>query len=254
MNWKGFIAVMRPQSKDRWTCSMKIVFLISMVLLIGGSQVYQGAEAEAAANVAASAAQDSCAVELAAADTLALRQSIRVEKPLQHTDSVADTLQSRKDEGKPPRLPRMVKTGDYLLIYKSRFTLEHYRDGVLLATYPVAVGENPKDKARVGDHATPEGHFNVSYITDSRNWKHDFGDGKGPVKGAYGPYFISLYTSAQGTFSGNSWRDIGIHGTHNPASIGTNASEGCIRMYNEDIPKLKAELQGKKNVPVDILP
>jgi lipoprotein-anchoring transpeptidase ErfK/SrfK len=27
----------------------------------------------------------------------------------------------------------------------------------------------------------------------------------------------------------------GIHGTNNPASIGTFASHGCVRMYNEDV-------------------
>jgi len=30
----------------------------------------------------------------------------------------------------------------------------------------------------------------------------------------------------------------GIHGTNNPASIGTAASNGCIRMYNEDVNEL----------------
>ena len=32
---------------------------------------------------------------------------------------------------------------------------------------------------------------------------------------------------------------IGIHGTHDPASIGTCASEGCIRLQNENLKKLK---------------
>ncbi|NHN28296.1 L,D-transpeptidase [Paenibacillus agricola] len=27
----------------------------------------------------------------------------------------------------------------------------------------------------------------------------------------------------------------GIHGTNNPASIGTLASHGCVRMYNQDV-------------------
>lgn len=30
----------------------------------------------------------------------------------------------------------------------------------------------------------------------------------------------------------------GIHGTNNPASIGTQASLGCVRMYNEDVLEL----------------
>lgn len=34
------------------------------------------------------------------------------------------------------------------------------------------------------------------------------------------------------------WGGYGIHGTDNPASIGTAASHGCIRMYNEDVIEL----------------
>ena len=32
---------------------------------------------------------------------------------------------------------------------------------------------------------------------------------------------------------------IGIHGTHDPSSIGTRASEGCIRLNNKDLETLK---------------
>ena len=37
---------------------------------------------------------------------------------------------------------------------------------------------------------------------------------------------------------GLSLRGYGIHGTNNPASIGTAASLGCIRMHNKDIEEL----------------
>lgn len=33
-------------------------------------------------------------------------------------------------------------------------------------------------------------------------------------------------------------RGHGIHGTNNPSSIGTYASHGCVRMYNDDVIKL----------------
>jgi lipoprotein-anchoring transpeptidase ErfK/SrfK len=61
---------------------------------------------------------------------------------------------------------------------------------------------------------------------------HDFGDGKGPVSGAYGPWFIRLETG---------WKGIGIHGTHDPGSTGTRASEGCIRMKNDDLLRIVDE-------------
>ena len=79
---------------------------------------------------------------------------------------------------------------------------------------------------------TPVGTFTVDEIDDASSWPHDFGDGRGEIAGAYGPWFISLDTEA---LSGGAWDGIGIHGTHDPQSIGTDASEGCIRLHNEDL-------------------
>ena len=33
-------------------------------------------------------------------------------------------------------------------------------------------------------------------------------------------------------------KGIGIHGTHLPETVGTRASEGCIRMNNDDLKQL----------------
>jgi lipoprotein-anchoring transpeptidase ErfK/SrfK len=48
------------------------------------------------------------------------------------------------------------------------------------------------------------------------------------------------------------WTGIGIHGTHNPASIGTLATEGCIRLKNEDLQELRRLVD--VGTPVRILP
>ncbi len=159
---------------------------------------------------------------------------------------------------KPPEIDksstaRMIAAGDYILVEKSKHLLHHYRDGNPLASYHVALGKNPADKIKVGDNTTPEGHFTIGFINASHDWTHDFGDGKGEIKGAYGPFFIGIKTDAKGTFSGKTWTGIGIHGTHNPASIGTNASEGCIRLHNNELLKLKAAIEGKTSIPIDII-
>ena len=117
-----------------------------------------------------------------------------------------------------------------MIIDKSGYTLYLYKDGKVKKVYPIAVGLNPGQKQSVGDMTTPTGEFMVEAIYDSSSWTHDFEDGKGEIEAAYGPWFISLLTD---------WTGIGIHGTHSPSSIGTRASEGCIRMYNEDIEELK---------------
>ncbi|MGI6219275.1 MAG: L,D-transpeptidase [Bacteroidaceae bacterium] len=92
------------------------------------------------------------------------------------------------------------------------------------------IGLNKGNKTRSGDKRTPEGTFTISKIQDSKLWTHDFKDGYGPRKGAYGPWFIRLHVPR---FSG-----IGIHGTCFPNSIGTRCSDGCIRLRNEDVSRL----------------
>jgi lipoprotein-anchoring transpeptidase ErfK/SrfK len=121
-----------------------------------------------------------------------------------------------------------------LVVTKSAYTLEVFEGETLIETFPVAIGKNAGDKQAVGDNRTPEGEFSITSIEDSRRWTHDFGDGKGPVKGAYGPWFIRLSTP--------NWKGIGIHGTHDPASVGTAATEGCIRLKNPDLIRLVARI------------
>lgn len=100
-----------------------------------------------------------------------------------------------------------------------------------LFSAPIGVGSNYGNKQKKGDRKTPEGIFKIVKIHDSSKWTHDFKDGYGIRKGAYGPFFFRLKTPR---FSG-----IGIHGTCFPDQIGTRCSEGCIRMNNSDIVKLR---------------
>lgn len=81
-----------------------------------------------------------------------------------------------------------------------------YKSGNIFREYIVATGKP--------ETPTPTGIFEVL------NKEIDPG-------GPYGTRWLGL--SAKG---------YGIHGTNNPASIGTAASNGCIRMYNEDIEAL----------------
>lgn len=111
-----------------------------------------------------------------------------------------------------------------------------------IAAYPMACGKNVGNKQMVGDMKTPEGVFEVQQIQDASGWTHDFNDGKGVIKGAYGPWFIRLKTPGH--------TGIGIHGTHAPESIGTRATEGCIRLHNENVAKLKPQI--KVGMPVII--
>lgn len=109
---------------------------------------------------------------------------------------------------------------------------------------PIACGKNYGQKEKEGDMKTPEGNFTIREINDSSTWKHDFKDGLGMIEGAYGPYFIRLWT--------NPHTGIGIHGTHLPSSIGSRATEGCIRLSNDDLRELIRYIY--VGMPVRILP
>lgn len=114
-----------------------------------------------------------------------------------------------------------------VVVDKSAHRLTVFQGGKKLREFGIAVGKNIGDKRSSGDMRTPEGSFPVEQIHNATHWVHDFGDGNGMIAGAYGPLFIRLQTPP--------WKGIGIHGTHDPDSIGSNATEGCVRMQNEDL-------------------
>ena len=152
-------------------------------------------------------------------------------------EPVRPSVPKEQPDPRPRAVPRPLTKqepagpGDYWVrIRKGDYTLSLYRGDELVKNYSVAVGRNPGDKRRAGDHRTPVGQFRVQSIENSQRWKHDFGDGNGMIDGAYGPWFIRLDTG---------WKGIGIHGTHDPDSRGSMATEGCIRMSNEEVQELK---------------
>jgi lipoprotein-anchoring transpeptidase ErfK/SrfK len=136
-------------------------------------------------------------------------------------------------------------------IDKSQHELTLYVDGEKQQSYRVSTGANNADKTRSGDMTTPEGVFEIVQIEPAHEWDHVFADAAhaGAVR-CYGPYFLRLSTKAHETFSRKGpWEGIGIHGslekdlystdkTHlvaGPGTLGTSASEGCVRMANSDL-------------------
>lgn len=141
-----------------------------------------------------------------------------------------------------------VKKGnneEFIVIDKQSMTLKLYSpNDSLIYEFPMACGKNYGNKRKPGDMKTPEGDFKIEKIQDASTWVHDFKDGKGEIAGAYGPYFFRLETPGH---SG-----IGIHGTHAPESLGTRATEGCIRVENKNLLKLKEHV--RVGTKVKILP
>lgn len=132
----------------------------------------------------------------------------------------------------------------FIYIDKMTFKLYLIEGNKVLGFCDCALGKNPGQKSRTGDMTTPHGVFPIEEINDASWWSHDFKDGRGEIPNAYGPWFIYLNTYA---LSKGNWDGIGIHGT-NPDErfVRTvtddayhRASEGCIRLLNDNVLKLK---------------
>ena len=75
---------------------------------------------------------------------------------------------------------------------------------ILVKKYPVAIGKK--------ETPSPIGNWRIT--------------SKALKDGPFGEYWLGLNAP---------WDTFGIHGTSNPGSIGSLASNGCIRMFNENI-------------------
>ncbi len=139
----------------------------------------------------------------------------------------------------------LVDEAPFIVVGKQSFKLWLVDGrGVPLREYGIACAVNYGPKQLRGDNKTPEGVFKINQLLNSRGIPHDFGDGKGPVQNAYGPWFLRL--DVPGII------DVGIHGTPFPESIGSRATEGCVRLSNEDITDLASRV--KVGTTVIILP
>ena len=72
--------------------------------------------------------------------------------------------------------------------------------------------------------------------------------------GPYGAYAYGLsgYSPVLESFAGGEGV-IGIHGTNEPESVGTDASHGCIRMLDDDITRMVTEFGLPLGTPVSII-
>ena len=137
--------------------------------------------------------------------------------------------------------PNRIRAGQVLkvptctfhaVVSKSEYRLYLYAgegsDRVLVATYPVGLGEH---------NSTPTGAFMLKPGSKLVNpeWRNprtgEFFKADDP-KNPIGERWIGL----QGVDAGNSKAmSYGIHGTTDPASIGKQASMGCVRLKDADV-------------------
>lgn len=129
-----------------------------------------------------------------------------------------------------PNLPSLSSPADYLPAVSSpirlvlRLTQRRvyvYQDDDLLDSYPVAIGQS--------DTPTPTGEFAVFQMIENPRWQNPWtGEVRSPgASSALGLRWIGFARRPNGI--------IGFHGTPTLSSIGQAASNGCVRMRNEDV-------------------
>lgn len=134
----------------------------------------------------------------------------------------------------------------FIVVDKSRMKVILFdKYGKVVKEYGMACARRYGTKHKKGDCRTPEGFFTIEKIYNSTDWFYtdDYGY-TSPQKGVYGPRFMRLKT--------NITRNVGIHGTCSPWSIGWRCSHGCIRLHNDSI--LDLEKYAEADMPVMVIP
>jgi len=155
------------------------------------------------------------------------------------SEAIATLLETTFPELAPPEmiLPEPETLRITIDLSDRRLTL--YEGDTPLQTIPVAVGRDA--------YPTPTGEFQVIQMVRDPSWMNPFTqeviDGGHP-RNPLGRFWIGFWTD------GTNW--VGMHGTPNPETVGTAASHGCVRLYNEDIQALFSQVS--MGTPVTVVP
>jgi lipoprotein-anchoring transpeptidase ErfK/SrfK len=113
-----------------------------------------------------------------------------------------------------------------IVINLSQFKLRLIRDGKVVKTYEIAIGQ-PAYPTPTGTYKVVTKEKNPTWIPPSSPWAK----GLGPIPPGPG--------NPLGTrWIGTSAPAVGMHGTYADYSVGTPASHGCLRMHIPDVEEL----------------
>ena len=115
-----------------------------------------------------------------------------------------------------------------IIVNRTQFRLRLFKDLKLQETYPIAVGQ-------VGLE-TPAGQYTIANKAVNPAWHVPDSPWAGKLAGKVIPGndpTNPIKARWLGVYDG-----VGIHGTADDASIGSNASHGCIRMHIPDVEEL----------------
>jgi hypothetical protein len=130
------------------------------------------------------------------------------------------------------RKVRLAKGSWSLIVDKSLFKMWVLYEGCPFKGYTITTGapakETPVTKFVVGGKNPKPAWWPPSDVKVQGKTPVPYGDPQNPL----GDWWISLEHDL--------YHGIGIHGTNDPGSIGSKASNGCIRMLNEEVVEVAA--------------
>lgn len=143
-------------------------------------------------------------------------------------ESAADEIEVTTVATQPGRTIDGVR--DVLVVHQSQRTVELHRGDQVLRSWPVAVG--------TGGSPTPTGTFVVGAKRFEPTWVNPARDRWGadmPARIGPGPDNPLGLRALNWNRLGGGDTLIRFHGTPNEDSIGSASSNGCVRMFNEDV-------------------
>jgi lipoprotein-anchoring transpeptidase ErfK/SrfK len=163
----------------------------------------------------------------------AKRPFLRLSNPNGHGAPLVFLVKERRPGGWEKVYLPIRPNGSTAWIRGRQVTLavNPYRIRVSLGAHTLTVWKGARvfhrERAGVGQSIvpTPAGTYYLAELLAQPN-----------PNGIYGPYAfgLSAYSNVLYSFGGGPGQ-IGLHGTNNPASLGMNASHGCIRISNAGI-------------------
>lgn len=134
---------------------------------------------------------------------------------------------TRKIQPKESTAEVKKKYGTVLVANRATFKLTLYKNLEVVKTYGISVG--------AAGHDTPAGQYTIANKAENPSWHVPNSAWAGSLAGTVVPPGPSNPIKARwmGIYDG-----VGIHGTSDDASIGTNASHGCLRMHVPDVVEL----------------
>lgn len=134
-------------------------------------------------------------------------------------------------------LPTYIPKADRLVLRLGERRVYVYDDDQVLESFPVAIG--------APGTPTPTGQFEIFQMIENPSWQSPWtGEVFAPgANSALGLRWIGFAELSNGI--------IGFHGTPTVSSIGRAASNGCVRLRNEDVLALYRHVQMGMTVVVE---